>query len=136
MFTHTQDQAIERWETPEGEYAVAYDDSPTCPAGDLYSGHNCARRDSESNYWLGDTSVLHGPYETASMAYGGSSFTAAASTKEEAEFVVTLFAHWAEGHVYVVGFESTDGDAADYIHGVYTETGFSPDLAEVKSYFE
>jgi hypothetical protein len=135
MFTHTEDRAIERWETPEGEYAVAYDDSPTCPAGDVYSGHNCARRDTDGNHWLGDTSVPHGAYETASTTYGGSSFTAVAVTREEAEFVVALFARWAEGHVYAVGFEPANGGAADYIHGVYTEAGFAPDLGEVKSYF-
>lgn len=135
MFMQTQDTAIERWETPQGTYAVAYDDSPACPAGDFYSGRNCARRENDGHSWNGDTSILDEDHETAYTDYCGYTFVAAAKTKEEAESVVDMYAHWAEGHVYVVGFEPADGGGTDYIHGVYTQDGLSPELEEVKSYF-
>lgn len=133
MFTTIEDHAICRWEEPEGTYAVAADDDPPCPAGNWVTGHNCARRGDGD--WYGDTSVLDETHVEARYTYNRYCFTAVAATGDEADMIAKAFAHWAEGDVFIVGFESTDGDER-YVGDIYTADGIAPDLDEAKSYFK
>lgn len=132
MFTRIIDSAVARWQESEGTYAVAVDDSAQCPAGDWGTGRNCARRTGGG--WHGYTSVLDVPHVEFQHQYNGHTFTAAAgnTSRGEAEMIARAFAHWAEGDVYLVGFEPRDGGAERYVSGVYTQDGTPPTLAEVK----
>lgn len=133
MFTHTSDQALQRWDTPEGQYAVAVDRDSLCPAGQMATGRNCARRVvTSSPDWSGDTSVLDGPHVIATTSYNGYSFEAAAADMQEAEMIASVYAQWAEGDVFAVGFEGVDG-TEDTLYGVYTADGTQPDLDFVKA---
>ena len=129
IFTHVSDSATDRWESGGHEYAVGPDPDPICPAGDFRSGKNAARRVGNSPYY-GDSTVPEAPGAVrATTTYGDSQFEAWAYDQDEANDLVTMFAHWAEGDVYAI---ERDGYT---VHGYYTDDGLPPSQSQAEQAF-
>lgn len=129
FFEHTTDTALDRWTSNGHDYALGLDSDAPCPAGDIGSSRNAARRVGEE--WDGDTSVVDHPQAvTETYSYGDGEFEAVAiSDRGEAHMVVRCFAHWAEGDVYAA---ERDGE---YLGDIYTADGVSPDRAYIEQSF-
>lgn len=134
IFTNTTDDALDRWSAGGYNYAIGVDREPSCPAGDVGSGRNAARR--VGGLWFGDQQVVDAPAAvTATVDYRGHQFEVRAlgdssiSAQEDAGLLISMFPKWAEGDVYAIERDN------DVVYGFYTTDGAQPTRAEAEQAF-
>lgn len=134
IFTNTTDDALDRWSADGYDYAIGVDREPSCPAGDVGSGRNAARRVGKD--WFGDLQVVDDPSAaTATTTYHGYEFEVRAlgdsslSAEDDAALLISMFPQWAEGDVYAIERGS------DVVYGFYTADGAQPTRAEAQQAF-